>query len=365
MLQNPYLLQNPDEIETPSLVVLPQIVRENIKLALNIIGENVLRPHVKTFKTKEVAQLLIDVGVSQFKSATIAEAEMLAMVNAKDILLAYQPVGKNIDRLKKLIETYPDSSFSCLVDNEATVLALGQIFKENPLNIYIDLNVGMNRTGVLPENSEILLDLIKSTTGVMLKGIHAYEGHIHAIDFDKRKELADTVFFVSDAIRCKVETILQKKLELVIGGTPTFPIFANKNRVTCSPGTFVFWDSGYSKYTDLPFKVATCLLTRVISIIDNQFLCLDLGHKAVASENSLDKRLTFLSEESIELISHSEEHLVIKVHDTSNYKIGQVLYAIPYHICPTVALHNEIQVIENQIVVGHWTVVARNRTITI
>jgi D-threonine aldolase len=365
MPDNPYKILNSEEIETPALIVLPQVVEENIKLALNIVGKNVLRPHVKTFKIREVAQLLMGMGVNRFKCATIAEAEMLAMVNVKDILLAYQPVGKNIDRLKKLIEAFPETKFSCLVDNVETLLNLSKEFNEKPLNVFIDLNVGMNRTGVKAENAKNFVISVINTAGVLLKGIHAYDGHIHEIDFESRKKLADEVYLMAEEIRADAVNRTKKELELVVGGTPTFPIFATKNNVTCSPGTFVFWDAGYQQYSDLPFKIATCLLTRIISIIDGKSMCLDLGHKSVASENPLDKRASFLSDDPIELISHSEEHLVVHVQDTSLYKIGQVLYAIPYHICPTVALHSDIQVVENQIVTKKWNVAARNRKISI
>lgn len=41
---------------------------------------------------------MIDAGITAFKGATIAEIELLASVGAKDVLLAYQPVGPKIDR---------------------------------------------------------------------------------------------------------------------------------------------------------------------------------------------------------------------------------------------------------------------------
>ena len=63
---------------------------------------NRLRPHVKTYKNKEVTLMLLNAGISKFKCATIAEAEMLALCKAPDVLLAYQPVGPKLDRFVKL-----------------------------------------------------------------------------------------------------------------------------------------------------------------------------------------------------------------------------------------------------------------------
>ena len=65
-----------------------------------------LRPHVKTNKITEVCAMMMEAGISKFKCATIAEAEMLAMIKAKDVLLAYQPVGPKIKRLLRLIQQY-------------------------------------------------------------------------------------------------------------------------------------------------------------------------------------------------------------------------------------------------------------------
>ena len=73
---------------------------------------------------------------------------------------------------------------------------------------------------------------------------------------------------------------------VVAGGTPTFPIHARRPDVECSPGTSVFWDWSYSTILpDLDFLPAVLLLTRIVSKPGENRLCLDLGHKAVASEN--------------------------------------------------------------------------------
>jgi hypothetical protein len=79
-----------------------------------------LRPHVKTHKMAEVARLLLDAGIRKFKCATIAEAEMLARTGAPDVLLAYQPAGPKMGRLLGLVKAYPETRFSCIIDNAAT-----------------------------------------------------------------------------------------------------------------------------------------------------------------------------------------------------------------------------------------------------
>ncbi len=356
-----YEITNTENVFTPSLLVYPVWMKLNIQTALHLVGNNILRPHVKTCKSSESIKLMLQAGISHFKCATIAEAELLALVFAPDVLLAYQPVAANIHRLKNLVEAYPDTQFSCLVDNLTSLKAIAEIFGNTELGVFVDLNIGMNRTGVLPENAAAIFQESLLYSNLMVKGVHAYDGHINDIDLTLRLQRANAAHQLACKVKAESESILGSSLQLVIGGTPTFPIHAQQENVQCSPGTFIFWDQGYSAFKDLPFTVAALLVTRVVSIINDELICLDLGHKAVAAENPLHQRLTFINKEGVELVSQSEEHLVVRVADSAKYRIGELWYAIPYHICPTVALYNELQVVENKQVTQEWVVCARNR----
>lgn len=358
-----YEIFNVSEINTPALAVYPAIIKSNINKAIDIAGVNVLRPHIKTCKTPQVVQLMKDAGITHFKCATIAEAELLGMQKAKDVLLAYQPVAGTMRRLKNIIAAYPKTKFSCLIDNKASLKMLAGIFDAGEINIFIDVNTGMNRTGIAPHNAKELVEHCAFYPNVVVTGIHAYDGDINDTDIVARTQKADEAFKKAVVVKTIAETILGKTLSLVIGGTPTFPVHAQRHNVECSPGTFVFWDKGYAAFTDLPFTVAAILLTKVVAIVDSTMLCLDIGHKAVASENPLHRRLEFLNVNEAELVSHSEEHLVVRVKDTAKHSIGDVWYAVPYHVCPTVALYEELEVIENGYRAQQWEVTARKRKI--
>jgi D-serine deaminase-like pyridoxal phosphate-dependent protein len=45
--------------------------------------------------------------------------------------------------------------------------------------------------------------------------------------------------------------------------------------------------------------------------------------------------------------------------------VGDVLYGVPVHICPTVALYDHAAIIENNEAKAAWKVIARTRKITI
>ena len=114
-------ISNADEIDSPALLVFPERVKANIQTAIKMIGDvNRLRPHVKTHKCAEVTGMMMTAGIYKFKCATIAEAEMLGITKAKDVLLAYQPVGPKLKRFIQLIKKYPGTLYACLTDNLIT-----------------------------------------------------------------------------------------------------------------------------------------------------------------------------------------------------------------------------------------------------
>ena len=139
---------------------------------------------------------------------------------------------------------------------------------------------------------------------------------------------------------------------------------ARRAGVECSPGTCVLWDAGYAaNLPDLDFLPAAILLTRVISRPAPDRLCLDLGHKAVASEMP-HPRVIFPALLEAKAVMHNEEHLVLETPRAAEFPVGSVLYGIPWHICPTVALHRHVHLAQDGVAVETWPVVARARQIT-
>ncbi len=363
-----YHIKNIEEIDSPALIVYKERVQQNINSILKMKDAAHLRPHVKTNKIAEVCAMMLNAGITKFKCATIAEAEMLGMIKAPDVLVAYQPTPTKAKRLAKLIQQYPATHFSCLVDDAVNAENISTVFSESKLcvDVYIDINDGMNRTGIRPVNAFDLFDECESFKGINITGLHVYDGHIRDTNVNERKQKTDEAFETVTGLIEKIESSTGKQLKIVAGGSPTFPVHAQRNNVDCSPGTFVFWDYNYkSQLPDEPFEYAALVITRIISIIDEQTICVDLGHKSVAAENTIDKRVFFLNVENVQPSGQSEEHLVLNVEDATVYNIGDVLYGVPFHICPTVALYERAIVIENKEAVGEWKVIARDRKISV
>jgi D-serine deaminase-like pyridoxal phosphate-dependent protein len=264
-----------------------------------------------------------------------------------------------------LIKSYPDTLFSCLVDNSAAAQYLSDQAQQAQvvIAVYVDLNVGMNRTGVLPDDRALALYMFcAALPGITPVGWHVYDGHITDTDLAVRTEKCNAAFAPVGRL---CEALVEKGFAtpvVVAGGSATFPIHAKRQGVECSPGTFIYWDAGYEQLLpEQPFLPAALVLTRIISLPGGKRICTDLGHKSVASENMLSRRVRFINAPELNVISQSEEHLVLEGGENHPYRIGDVLYGLPYHICPTCALYERAFVVEDKTATTAWKIIARDR----
>jgi D-serine deaminase-like pyridoxal phosphate-dependent protein len=368
-MQPHYRINRPESLLSPSLVVFRPLVRRNVETMVKLArSPERLRPHVKTHKMPAVIRLLEQYGIRKHKCATIAEAEMVAASGATDVLIAYPILGPNIARLGRLISAYPMTSFSVTVDDAqaARLLAEGLKRTERPLDVLIDLDAGMGRTGIAPGDAAAeLYALVHSAPEMRAGGLHVYDGHLHQTDPSERRTAAREVQEITLAFRDKLVARGFPVPRIVLGGTPTFPMHAQLEEpgIEYSPGTCVFHDAGYAaNHPDLPFVPAALLLTRVVSRPRPGRFCLDLGHKAIAAD-PVGPRATLLDVPDATLGKHNEEHLIVDTPRAADFPLGAIVLAIPTHICPTCALHRKAYVIQDGELVDEWEVAARDRVI--
>lgn len=363
------MIQNLTHVDSPSLLILKEKVDSNIDKMIAIAGDvNRLMPHIKTNKMENVVRMMINKGIKKFKAATIAEAELAAMAGAENVLISHQLLGPKIDRFLLLLEKYPKTTFATLVDCNEIIDEISTKFsaKKQIAQVYYDINNGMDRSGH-EINHELENDLIyaASKANISLKGLHVYDGHIRDDEFAKRKDkiekgLAEIILLV-DKLKPKIG-----ELEIIAGGTPAFTSHASEVSRTLSPGTCVLWDWGYGdKFKEQNFEFAALVMSRIISKPKYGILTTDMGHKAVSSENPIDTRIRFLNHDDLKLVSQSEEHGVIETKNWDNYKVGDIILGVPYHVCPTVNLYDEAQIIENDKWVATWKIEARKRKIIV
>lgn len=364
-----YAIANADEIDSPALLVYPPRIVENIRRMIAIAGASEsaadrLRPHVKTHKMSEVVRLQLAVGIRRFKCATLAEMEMTAAAGAPDVLLAHQPVGPKVAKLVALSARFPQTRLAAIVDDDAAAACLSAAFEQagRRLDVLLDVDMGMGRTGIQPGPAAVALyRRLASLPGLRPSGLHAYDGHLHQSDPALRRQACDDAMAPVELLRRELQALGYDVSELVAGGTPTFPIHAIHANRQLSPGTCLLWDAGYATILpDLDFLWAAALLSRVISKPTADCICLDLGHKAVAADPK-GPRVVWPDLPDAEVIAHNEEHLTLRTSSAGRLSVGDVLYGIPWHICPTCALHARAIVVAEGRATTTWPIDARDR----
>lgn len=360
-----YHLYNAGEIPSPAILLFPDRIAANIQTMIDMAGSpDRLRPHVKTHKLPQVVKMQLDAGITRFKCATLTEAEMLATTGAKDILIAHHLYGPALNRLQQLILSFPEVTFSTLVDHAGQVTMLQDfVSKTNlTLGVFLDIDAGMERTGVQPgpQALEIYKQMAHSSR-LIARGLHVYDGHLRQSDLLERKQAAASYYPDLDAFIESLNRLGLPLAERVFGGSPTFTVHFHDPEKTLSPGTVFLWDWGYSSgFKDLPFQHAAVLLTRVISKPGKGKLCLDLGHKSVASEMPAP-RVHLFDIPDHQMTGHSEEHMVIATENAHHFSAGDCIYGVPVHICPTMALHEWVWVVRDGVAQEKWQVTARSR----
>ncbi len=367
-----YQLQHPDLANSPSLVVYPDRIAKNIAEMIRVAGSaDRLVPHVKTHKMPQVVAMQLAAGIDRFKCATIAEAEMTAAAGAKGIILAHQLVGPKVAQWAALCRLFPNTDFAALTDCPGSARHYSQVFGDAGLTaqVLVDVNNGMNRSGIAVAEALAFYRSLAGYPHLHCQGLHVYDGSIRDADFDVRKAKSDRDFAPVEKLAADIVAAGLPAPIIVAGGSPSFTVHALRNGVYCSPGTCLLWDWGYGDILpEQAFLWAAVLLTRVISKPAKGLATLDLGHKAVAAENPLEKRVKFLNLPAPHrFVSQSEEHLVLELETTAWGKIavGDVLYGVPYHVCPTVNLYEEVLTAENHQLTGVWQVTARKRKISV
>ena len=351
-----YSIADTCKIITPALIVFRDLVEQNLQTMLQIAGEpDRLRPHCKTHKMAAVTQMELGLGITKHKCATLAEAEMLAEAGVRDIVLAYNIVGPNIARVAAFRRKYPAVEFAVTADHPAPVKQLSDHLASEGLTagVMLDVDAGMHRTGIAPGEAAVeLYRQIADSPGLKPAGIHAYDGHHHEHDPGERAAAIDEDWRHVESLR---EMILAHDL-------PIPKIVA----IELSPGTTVFHDAGsVHNYADLPFTPAALVLTRVISLPGEHLITFDVGSKGIASDPPVQKRAMFPNLPDAEIVSQNEEHLIVRTKRADEFSPGDEQLVIPWHVCPTSAMHKQAYVVSGGKLVDHWPVTARDRQLSI
>jgi D-serine deaminase-like pyridoxal phosphate-dependent protein len=340
-----YRISDIENVLTPTLVLYPEIIASNIARTLNLLGGHAdrWRAHIKTAKLAYTLGMLVERGVRNFKCATTLELLLACRSGAADVLLAYPAVGANARRVREIADQFPDIRISVLAENEEQV----RQWQHSQVGVFLDINPGMNRTGVEQSQVDIVVGLVRALgdAGLEFGGLHYYDGQYGGLEARERTAAAHAGY---DRLLELVNEIRHSGMrvpEVITAGTPTFPCSLAyegfheggfTHRV--SPGTLVYCDA--TSLAQLPgeygYAPAVLVLTRVVSRPHAGIVTCDAGHKAVSADAGVPTCVVVGHPELVAL-TPSEEHLPLGSRgEMRRPQVGEALYLLPRHVCPTV-----------------------------
>ena len=326
-----------DELQTPALLVDRGAFDRNVATMSSALPGDRLRPHVKAFKSTALARRLADAGHWAFCAAT--PREIIGMAEAglgEDLLLANECVDAS--RLRALAATSDarGARITVAVDSAATVDAAAAAGLREVL---VDVDVGLPRCGCRPEDAGRVADRARAA-GLEVRGVMGYEGHLMGVE--DRAERAAGVEVAMHLLLGAHELVGGDVVSG--GGTGTYDI--NTWCTEIQAGSFVLMDTAY-RALGLPFELALTVLATVVSV-NRRWAVADVGLKSLG----MDHGNPSLPGGSVWFCS--DEHTTFAPDRFP--AVGDRVRVEPAHVDPTVALHEQMYVIDGDEVVDVWPV---------
>ena len=159
-----------DELDTPCLTVDLDAFEDNVALCMRRLAGVRVRPHLKTAKSPQVAELLLEAGAAGICVAKLSEAEVMIAGGIDDVLITTELVGPmKVRRLAQLAIRWPQARIRVVVDSWEGAGALDAALP-HALETLLDVNVGQDRCGVSPEDALALADRIVASSGSSSSG---------------------------------------------------------------------------------------------------------------------------------------------------------------------------------------------------
>ena len=347
-----YALSDASAVQTPALLIYPAIVDSNIKATLRMLDGDAdrWRPHMKTVKSAAVLKQLYAHGVVNLKCATTLELHVACHSGAADVLLAFSVSGANAARVVELAQHHLATKISVLVENKRQA----QAWHGAAVGIFIDVNGGMDRTGISPEREAEIIGLAEYL-GTQFRGLHYYDGNMSSYSGAELVNRAHAGYERLLGLANALTAANFPPQEVITSGTPSTPAaisfegFRNASFIhRVSPGTVVFNDlNSLKQLPDYGYAPAAVVLSTIVSQPTSDFITCDAGHKAVTVDSGVPN-CAVIGHPELAALKPSEEHLPLQVSEgASSPAAGQQLYLLPKHVCPTVNNFDEALFVVN------------------
>ena len=339
------------QVPTPALFVELDAFERNLDRMHSFFADRpcAIRPHVKAHKTPAIARLQQEAGgCVGFCCATVYEAEVFSSRGFDDLLIANEVCDPN--KVDRLVELSKRVTLTVAVDSRRAA----DLLAGTDLRVLIDVNVGLPRCGVPPDEAPELAR-IATRNGLHVVGVMGYEGHATAIeDLGKREHVArksmDILLGVAERLRADAYDISV----VSAGSTLTYDVTGTIPGITeVQVGSYALMDTEFSKSS--PFEEALRCLTTVVSVNDN-IAVLDAGLKTLTIDHG---NPSLRDDTPADVLFLSDEHTTLVTKDGWTAQPGDRVWLRPSHVDPTVNLHDHLYAYRGEDVVEIWSIDAR------
>ncbi|MGC5617247.1 alanine racemase [Georgenia sp. Z1491] len=356
-----------DELPTPAVLIDVPTVRRNIAQMAQVARDFgvALRPHWKTSKCAEVARMQLEAGAVGLTAATAAEVEALVDAGIGDVFWAYPPVGPH--RVGTALRAARRTRLIVGVDSleSARPLAEASAAEGVDVEVRLEVDTGLRRTGVDPDDALPVARRLAALPGLMLEGVFTHEGHVQGLgaDPERRMEVGTAAgrLLAEVAERLRADELAPESVS--VGSTAGARSAPSAAGVTeARPGTYVYGDENQVAIGTVdPADTASTVLSRVVSTQRGDPVVVDAGIKAMSSDGSLhgDGRIgTVVSDSGGVLATGYEEHGVLR--GASPLRVGDLVRIRPNHACGLTNMHDHVLAVDGGIVVDVWPVLGRH-----
>lgn len=354
------------DLPTPSLLIDLDTLETNIRKMADYAratGIN-LRPHAKTHKCPEIALRQIKAGAQGVCAATIREAEAMVAAGVRGILITCEMVGRDkVERLIRLTRRQPDTISVVDHADHARQLSDAASAARVNLNLLIDIDPGMRRTGIPAGEAPALAEKLAKLPNLRLKGIQCYSGvSSHVTGFEARR--AHSAQAMAPALEA-FERLRKRGLAIEImsgGSTGTYNIDAQlKGMTELQVGSYVFMDVDYRRiggksgevYDD--FGQSLSVITTVVSQSHRGLATVDAGFKAFATDRRFGPEIKDIT--GVKYGFAGDEHGVLELQSPSReIKLGDRLEFIVPHCDPNVNLYDRAYCLRGEKVEAVWNI---------
>ncbi len=351
------------ELDTPALWVdLDHMERNIAALALNFKRAGVAwRPHTKGIKVPAIVHKMLAAGAQGITCAKLGEAEVMAAAGITDILVANQIVTP--EKITRLVNLRAQANVAVAVDDAGNVGAIGAAAMQKGVrvDVLIEVNTGMNRSGTLPGASTLALARhIAATPGVRLRGLMTWEGHTleHQDAEVKRAGIEASVGQMIDtAAQCRAEGLPIEVLSC--GGSGTYQVTSHIPGVTeIQAGGGIFCDMAYQGW-GVALEPALFVKSTITSRPSPTRIILDAGFKTLPRGFAQPKPLGV---ENVTSGVYSAEHCILTLHaPDSGHPVASAIDFIVGYSDATVFVHDVLYGLRAGVVETAWPVLGRGK----